>query len=379
MEPVKLHMEPHTKAKHLILERYLEGWFPIMSRWNGKIIYLDGFSGSGIYDSGDPGSPIIALKVAKEHLLQDVLQRGDRLFFFIEKDENSYQTLVSVIQKEFGNMDSAHHIESLPDNFSVFPVNGDFNVEMKGLLDELESKGRNLAPTFAFVDPFGYSIDLSLLSRIVSFPKCEVFFTFMVGFLNRFIFADEHLKPIINTFGISEERIRLIREIQSEELREVELGKLLVEIMKSKIPSSAGLYWLSFRILDKHNRPMYWLVYFTKSTKGMQVMKDSMFEIGGRGSYKFSDFYFDPLQASVLDYSEGEEYWILEAAEYIYKRQKGNTIDIDELKNFVLLDTPYIYRAKILDKIEKDGRLSGVFPPKRRRGTYPPGSLLTFV
>ena len=40
-------IEPHTKAKHEILERYLDAWFPILATYNQRIIYLDGFCGPG--------------------------------------------------------------------------------------------------------------------------------------------------------------------------------------------------------------------------------------------------------------------------------------------------------------------------------------------
>lgn len=68
-----LNINAHTKAKHTILERYLKGWFTILSKFNRRIIYLDGFAGSGICDSGDFGSPVIAPRVAKEHVLSDAM------------------------------------------------------------------------------------------------------------------------------------------------------------------------------------------------------------------------------------------------------------------------------------------------------------------
>lgn len=60
-------IEPHTIAKHKILESYLKAWFPILSSWNGRINYIDGFAGPGKYSKGELGSPIIALNVAKNH------------------------------------------------------------------------------------------------------------------------------------------------------------------------------------------------------------------------------------------------------------------------------------------------------------------------
>ena len=50
-------IEPHTKAKHQILEEYLKAWYPILSSWQGRVLYLDGFAGPGTYSGGEDGSP----------------------------------------------------------------------------------------------------------------------------------------------------------------------------------------------------------------------------------------------------------------------------------------------------------------------------------
>ena len=75
------HLERHTKAKHEILRRYLQAWFPIMGRWNGRILYIDGFAGPGEYLEGEPGSPVIAINTAIEHGLK---LNTELVFRFIE-------------------------------------------------------------------------------------------------------------------------------------------------------------------------------------------------------------------------------------------------------------------------------------------------------
>jgi three-Cys-motif partner protein len=64
--PTIWSITPHTQAKHAILKRYLDAWFPILSRQaailnrkfgtvNGRrILYIDGFAGPGIYTGGEP-------------------------------------------------------------------------------------------------------------------------------------------------------------------------------------------------------------------------------------------------------------------------------------------------------------------------------------
>jgi three-Cys-motif partner protein len=74
-------MEPHTKAKHEILRRYLSAWFPILGSKIPRIVYIDGFCGPGRYLGGEEGSPIIALK---EALKQPVLASSEVNFLFID-------------------------------------------------------------------------------------------------------------------------------------------------------------------------------------------------------------------------------------------------------------------------------------------------------
>ena len=92
---VTWQIEPHTEAKHDILRYYLGAWFPILATTQRRLIYVDGFAGPGEYQGGEDGSPIIALKVASDHVLKDKIQRAGRqlVFFFIEKDEARFQNL----------------------------------------------------------------------------------------------------------------------------------------------------------------------------------------------------------------------------------------------------------------------------------------------
>lgn len=80
-------IEPHTIAKHIILRKYLGAWFPIMGRYNKKLLYFDGYAGPGEYDDGEPGSPIIALTEALSYLsgVKDMNLKSLKLFLFLLK------------------------------------------------------------------------------------------------------------------------------------------------------------------------------------------------------------------------------------------------------------------------------------------------------
>src|SRR5947208_7982589 len=67
VEPTIWPLDPHGRAKHYILRSHLNGWLPIMTRSFRKLLYIDGFAGPGIYEGGEPGSPVIALRAAMFH------------------------------------------------------------------------------------------------------------------------------------------------------------------------------------------------------------------------------------------------------------------------------------------------------------------------
>jgi three-Cys-motif partner protein len=139
-------MDPHTKAKHEILENYLKAWFPILSRYNGRIVYLDGFAGPGIYSGGEEGSPLIALRTFCEHTLREQMQCNCR-FLFIESNPERVSSLTAVLTERFPN---------LPDNCRYNVIGAEFAPTLEETLNGLERQGVRLAPTFAFVDPFGF-------------------------------------------------------------------------------------------------------------------------------------------------------------------------------------------------------------------------------
>ena len=78
-------LEPHTRAKHELLKRYLQAWMIILSQGKfAEILYIDGFAGPGEYAGGEAGSPIIALDTALEYKSPLTAKVH---FLFVEKDD----------------------------------------------------------------------------------------------------------------------------------------------------------------------------------------------------------------------------------------------------------------------------------------------------
>src|SRR3989442_14784866 len=64
---------------------------------------------------------------------------------------------------------------SWPANIKWDIETGSFEEKVGDVLEELRRQGRRLAPTFAFIDPFGATgLPFQVVAKILSYPSCEV-------------------------------------------------------------------------------------------------------------------------------------------------------------------------------------------------------------
>jgi three-Cys-motif partner protein len=171
-------IEPHTLTKHRILERYLQGWLPVMAKTNGRIHFLDGFAGPGRYSGGEIGSPLIALQALLKHPhFAKANNQREVVFSFFERDKRRADAL----RKELT-------LVSLPTWVRCNVFDGEFAPLLSSMLDKFEAEGSQLAPTFAFIDPSGFAgVPMGLIARIAKNAKCECFINFMYEEINRFL------------------------------------------------------------------------------------------------------------------------------------------------------------------------------------------------
>jgi len=166
----KWEYREHTRVKHILLGKYLAAWIPILGRRNPKICYFDGFAGKGEYTDSTLGSPLIALKVADK-----LASYFDKLIcFFVEKDGDNFKNLEEVLESEKPNIKNWGKIE-------IVKENDEFANVTEQVFEYLEKQKSTLAPSFFFIDPFGFSgVPFKTIQKALSNPKTEVFFTFMV-------------------------------------------------------------------------------------------------------------------------------------------------------------------------------------------------------
>jgi len=352
-------LQPHTAAKHKILRKYLDAWFPILARYNSRIVYVDGFSGPGRYSGGEPGSPIIALESARTHRAN---LAGELVFLFIEERQDRIDNL----NREIGSI-------QLPAHFKVDVECGTFVEKLTAKLDQLDADGHQIAPTFALIDPFGFSgIPYSLIGRLLSKNKCEVLITFVVDAINRWLtHPDPHIRShIIETFG-TDAAIAIAegagdRPTQLKNLYQQQLVKV-------------AQFVRYFEMRDSNDRVVYYLFFASNNSRGHLKMKEAMWKVDPLGGFIFSDstnpnqqvLFSNPSIAPLISDLQSEFHGAIQ-------------IPTELVETFIQDKTPYLrkHMGEALTHLESAERLKvAEFKSdgkRRRSGTFPNDALLSF-
>lgn len=344
-------LDPHTRAKHAILHRYLQAWTPILTLGGfPEIVYVDGFAGPGRYSEGEDGSPIIALKA--------VIAHGERIggkvrFLFVEKDKERADVLQSII-------DSLN----LPQRLSV-KVEGGRTFEQAFDRFRLDHLGRNsrLPPTFAFIDPFGWTgVPFRIVDFILSQGSCEVFVTFMYEEINRFLDHPDQLENFNLLFG--NQRWHACKEL----VRPNERRRCLHDAYLYQL-STVAKFARSFEMRNRTGSTDYFLFYATNNIVGLKKMKEAMWKVDRSGEFSFSDAT-DPHQ-SIL-FGDTPRYEILR--KQILDRFAAKEPTRGEIEYFVLANTAFRethYKQQVLKELEVENKIVVVNAlPGRKRGTF---------
>lgn len=351
--------EPHTLAKHAILRGYLEAWFPILARYSDRIVYIDGFAGPGRYSNGEDGSPIIALKVAANHR---AALKSELVFMFVEDRQDRAAHL----------RDREIPALKLPAHFRPNVYEGQFAPILEGAFDQLDAKGLQMAPTFAFIDPFGISgLPFSLIERLLRRPRGEALITFMASTVHRFVTElPEHINELMGNPAAAE-------IIQRAEDRVV-AARILYEQSLRRVVRFVRF----FQLRDASDRPIYDLFFATNNSTGHEKMKEAMWRVDASGTYSFSDGA-DPNQQILFGPTPG-----IDLSLRLWRAFQGKTAYVEDVFRYVS-ETAYLAKhareaLRVLesaartaverievDTLKRDGK-------KRQGRTFPPEVLVRF-
>ena len=351
-------LEPHSAAKHDILRSYLQAWFPILSRFNERLIYFDGFAGPGRYRDGESGSPLIAMDVARRHL---ATLAGELVFIFVEKDSARAANL----REEIAALD-------LPSNFKWHVENKDFEQVLSDALDQLDEQALRIAPTFALIDPFGITgLPMDLMRRLLKRQRCEVLITFMNYAIRRWVTQlPDQIDALFGMSGAAADiaaannRIARARELYSNALHQ------------------SATYVRFFEMRSTQTKPIYDLFFATNHELGHYRMKQAMWKLDADSGYRFCDG-MDPNEPTLFG-PQPE----LQFAPLLWRQFQGKTVLSDDILRHTRDATPYLEpHARAALRLLENGEVGGCTldisaaksdGKNRRRNTYPSGTRMTF-
>lgn len=342
--------DAHTLAKIDILKSYLKAWMPILTRQvaqsgrGGEVRYVDAFAGPGVYEGGEPGSPLAAIEVAVEHAQQFPVPVR---LSFVEKDEARYKELVGQLRKCLGPRRN-----SIVDG----PICGSAEQEVKRILG---LQAGSYTPTLVFLDQFGYSaVPMSLIRRVLSGPSCEVLSFMNWRDLNRYVADESKWAGITRAFGGDEWKEIIGLDGQQKSRRFLELYDAALR------DRAQAKYSCSFAMHDRDGQLIYWLIFCGNNDRGLEEMKGAMWSVDSSGRFRFSDKHSGQL--SLLKGFDDE--WLSNRLSVLLL---GREMSVGEIKHFVLTETPCYQFSEALRRLERNGELVVVSaPPERRKGTF---------
>lgn len=264
--------------KHDLIRKYLQAWFAklALGGWHGRLVYFDTHAGRGRYAEGELGSPLVALDALLGHSSRDrLLENSEITFVFIERDAES----VAALEEEI----AARH--PLPRGVHVYPIEDDSFEFLKRFLDEMDEAGATPAPTFLFLDPYGFKMPGGLLARLMGHPRVELFINLMWRHINMAIRGEikRDTPSAMSTtldelFGGGEWRERL-GPITGARERGEEAVLMLEEL--------TGARWTThIRMRGPNGATKYYLIHFTNHNAGRELMKDCLWSVCPDGRFE---------------------------------------------------------------------------------------------
>jgi three-Cys-motif partner protein len=339
-EPVLWVRESHTAAKHRVLRAYLDAWIPVIAfqalRMRGysgqapRLLLVDGFAGPGVYADAE-----------LSHKAFDRLSAVKFFFLFVEQDLRRVEHLRFQVAA----------LGDLPGNVSVQIEHGDFESTFGALVDGVTERGKILVPTFAFIDPFGYSsASMSLAGRLAGFPRCEALYFLPLSFVHRFVGREGQEAALTSLFGSQEWRGAI--ELSGKERR-----AFLLALFERQLASGANVEHVRSFQLRTEDGNDYRLVFALGHLKGLEIAKDAMWAVDPVGGTSFSattesgqEVLFTP--AELLDTAP--------LLAELRAKFSGEWFTIEQAKRCTLLDTPYRVgqlRRDTLAPAEREGTI----------------------
>ena len=351
-------LEDHSRGKHAILRRYVQAWLPIMATQSDRLVLVDGFAGPGRYRGGEPGSPLIMLDAYLRHSHREGI-RAELTFLFIEERQDRVDHLTQEVSA----------LGPLPKNVHVQIEHGSYQDLFRQLLAELQAAQQTLAPTFSFIDPFGYSdAPMDQTGQFFQFRKCEALVYVPTDAVVRFLTVPGQEQALTTLYGTDEWK-------KGGAMPGSERRQFLHDLFRDQLQKHGSRWVRSFEIV-KGSGLGYYLFFGTNSPAGMEKMKDAMWSVDRQTGCQYRDATDSALQPVLFESHPNTGPLLTSLRQHFGTRQ----FTIEEAERYTILETAYAkshLRRLTLVPEEKSGRLE-VHTQRARRFCYPVRTKMSF-
>jgi len=253
-----------SKIKANIIAEYFPSYCKIIvsKHFPKAIRYIDLFAGPGIYEDGNPSTPILIARRCKE---SEFLQKNVKMFF----NDNEYiTTLKNNFNTEFPDGTFFHK------PFFASRTVGESETITSFLRKCTMNNNKNDYPSLLFIDPFGYKgIETEILSDFLSNWGNEIFLFVNTKRIHPALENDKFEPLMKDLFPLSFEKIKEDRKYKltvAERLQLIidSLGNEYQSILKSKV------YYTAFKFKEEDSEATsHYILHLTKGKKGFDLVK----------------------------------------------------------------------------------------------------------
>ena len=315
-DPRPEHWEDYGRfqqVKHELIRRYLEGWFPKLASWAGRVVYLETHAGRGSYRGENPGSPLVALETLLGHAArQRLLENSECRFVFLERDKTNAAALATEVGR----------LGELPRRIVVDIECEDAFQVLRREVEALKSAGQDMAPAFIFVDPYGFSLPGDLLAELMAVGRVELFVNVMWRELDMAISQAPEAGH-----GQAENLDRLFGSgawsgIHGD--RMVERADQAAELLARRV---GARWWTHLRMVTGDDAVRFFLLHLTNHDSGRDLMKECVWKVcpGGGMKVRRSE---DPNQFFLIE----PEPDLTALREWLVRRLEAGPVTADVLK-----------------------------------------------
>lgn len=316
----------HTEYKIKYIKEYVRKWLNVAVNKANKIEFIDAMCNAGIYKNLEFSTSLEVIQIFNLYALK--YKNIEFCIYLNDNNAKRIEIYEKIIQKN--NYKKCRNVKIYFDNLDV--VN--YLNKKKG-----EYSGYNNAMTLLYVDPYNFGIP-NLISTITSFVSnvyCELIYNFFSSDIDRNAnnsFSKSHKQNIIS---------EIKGFIEYYDPSQMNYLYVLKELQDSIKKTSNIKYSFAYQFRTNKNLPLYYIVYFTPNIRGIELLKDTIWDVfEGDDNYYYKTRKIDHQQQNLFGNTIKDENIFRHAEKAIkqlIEKNKYDDFSFEYLKTIVLEKT----------------------------------------